>query len=49
MLCRSAFHRHQWIPARPNDTQHDCAEKEEHILLAMGNGWRAGKTLRKPR
>lgn len=47
MLCRPAFHQHQSIPARPNGTQHNCAEKEEHIL--MGNSWRTGKTLREPR
>lgn len=47
MLCRPAFHQHQWIPARPNDTQHNSEEKEERIL--MDNSWPAGKTLRETR
>ena len=47
MLCRLAFHQHQWIPARPNDKQHNCAEKEERIR--MENSWLAEKTLREPR
>lgn len=47
MQCRPAFHQHQWIPARPNDTPHNSAEMAERIL--MDNSWHAGKTLREPR
>lgn len=47
MLCRQVFHQHQWIPARPNDKQHNCAEKEERIR--MENSWLAEKTPRGPR
>ena len=47
MQCRPAFHQHQWIPARPNDTPHNSAEMAERIL--MDNGWHAAKILREPR
>ena len=47
MQCRPAFHQHQWIRARPNDTQHNSAEMAERIL--MDNAWHAGKILRESR
>ena len=47
MLRRPTFHQHQWIPARPNDKQHNCAEKEERTR--MENSWLAEKAPREPR